>query len=392
MIQLRASPLHIPFKQKFKHASMDRAYGDSIVVELSDSEKNSAAFGEGCPRPYVTGESLEQGLQWIEKNKQTWQNSIFDLAALKREVTQNRHEINRHPGAWCAVELAYLDLFAQNESCSVESLLGISGETTAFQYTAVLGDDVEEKFAGALKKYLQFGFTDFKLKLSGNLERDLRKIEIFEELGDPKLLRLRFDANNFWKDDLQTCISHLKALLKRSSYSVIGVEEPLNPRDVEGLWKVHSATGLKIILDESFSRLEDAATYATQPLNTWIANLRISKCGGLLRTLECIHALEKIPIPVIVGAQVGETSLLTRAALVAVRALDKEVMLVAQEGAFGTLLLESDPAAPCLEFGAGGILNLAKYSLEQKGLGLTFNASVLSAENARFHSNTVSGA
>ena len=56
----------------------------------------------------------------------------------------------------------------------------------------------------------------------------------------------------------------------------------------------------------------------------------------------------------IVGAQVGETSLLTRAALtLATAAFD---LLAGQEGAFGTHLLSRELCRPVLMFGPGGEL------------------------------------
>ena len=60
----------------------------------------------------------------------------------------------------------------------------------------------------------------------------------------------------------------------------------------------------------------------------------------------------------IVGAHVGETSLLTRAALSVANAYRD--ILVAQEGAFGTHLLEHDVVDPPLMFGAGGVLDAAQ--------------------------------
>src|SRR5437667_398413 len=76
-----------------------------------------------------------------------------------------------------------------------------------------------------------------------------------------------------------------------------------------------------------------------------------NRCG-LPRSLEVIAAARRHGVPVIVGAQVGETSLLTRAALtVASQARD---ILLAQEGAFGTLLLGDDVCDPPLMFGPGG--------------------------------------
>ena len=50
-------------------------------------------------------------------------------------------------------------------------------------------------------------------------------------------------------------------------------------------------------------------------------------------------------------------------------------LLVAQEGAFGTLLLERDVCAPSLMFGADGVLDVARYpSLEGPGFGLAFSS------------------
>ena len=56
-------------------------------------------------------------------------------------------------------------------------------------------------------------------------------------------------------------------------------------------------------------------------------------------------------IGIIVGAQVGETSILTRASL-AVMNEHAAITLIAAEGAFGTLLLEHDLTEPCLMFGS----------------------------------------
>jgi L-alanine-DL-glutamate epimerase-like enolase superfamily enzyme len=80
--------------------------------------------------------------------------------------------------------------------------------------------------------------------------------------------------------------------------------------------------------------------------------------GGILRSLRVVDAARRRGVPIIVGAQVGETSLLTRAAL-SVAACARDV-LVAQEGAFGTLLLTTDVCDPPVMFGPGGVLELAQ--------------------------------
>jgi L-alanine-DL-glutamate epimerase-like enolase superfamily enzyme len=91
--------------------------------------------------------------------------------------------------------------------------------------------------------------------------------------------------------------------------------------------------------------------------------------GGLLRSLHVIKAAEARGVGVIVGAQVGETSLLTRAALTVAQAAGDN--LVAQEGAFGTFLLDYDVCDPPLMFGEGGVLDAAVHPmLTRPGLGV----------------------
>jgi L-Ala-D/L-Glu epimerase / N-acetyl-D-glutamate racemase len=97
--------------------------------------------------------------------------------------------------------------------------------------------------------------------------------------------------------------------------------------------------------------------------------VRVSKMGGINRALEVVEAARARGIGVIVGAQVGETSLLTRAGLTVARAAGES--LVAQEGAFGTFLLERDVCDPPLMFGTGGVLDVSRFpGLQRPGLGI----------------------
>ena len=66
--------------------------------------------------------------------------------------------------------------------------------------------------------------------------------------------------------------------------------------------------------------------------------------------------MKKLGWSVIIGCHVGETSLLTRAALIPAHAAGES--LIAQEGAFGDYLVEREPVDPILKFGQNGILDL----------------------------------
>jgi L-alanine-DL-glutamate epimerase-like enolase superfamily enzyme len=145
-----------------------------------------------------------------------------------------------------------------------------------------------------------------------------------------------------------------------------GIEEPLQPGQLEDCARLADTLGIPIILDESLLRVQQLDALARRP-ELWILNLRVSKLGGLIRSLEILEVCADVGLRVIVGAQVGETSVLTRAALVLAQRAGAR--LVAQEGAFGTELLVEDVCDPPLMFGHGGILDPAAVA-GRPGLGL----------------------
>ena len=151
------------------------------------------------------------------------------------------------------------------------------------------------------------------------------------------------------------------------------VEEPISSRDWQGLADVGAQTGMTIILDESVTRQDDLAALVSGA--TYILNARVSKQGGLLRTLAIIRAARERGMKIIVGAQVGETSILARAGIVAARAAAAD--LVAFEGAFGTRLLVRDAVTPSIGFGYRGRVRLDQCG--GAGLGLTPTAEVANA-------------
>ena len=347
LISISARPLDIAFKTSFKHASASREATQSLWVTARSTD-GTTGHGEGCPREYVTGETLEGALAFVVGHERAWINAIADADSLARWVADNTAEIDAHPAAWAAVELALLDLLGKRAEKSVESLLGLPPIAGQFRYTAVIGDGSAHRFGAELDRYLRAGFKDFKIKLSGDAQRDRDKVAALQAAGVPPAA-VRADANNLWRD-AQVAIEFLSAL----DFAFMGIEEPLRAGDLAGLARIGAALSTALILDESLLRVGQLDTLPEAPAR-WIVNLRISKMGGLLRSLALAERLRHVGLSLIVGAHVGETSLLTRAALSVANAFRD--ILVAQEGAFGTHLLEQDVVDPPLMFGAGGLLD-----------------------------------
>ena len=367
-MRLRLHRLTIPFTAAFRHGSAVRTATQAVWVEAR-ARDGVVGVGEGCPREYVTGEDLESAAAFVRHHAEAVCRDVGSVETLAAWVAEHAAVIDEHPAAWCAIELAVLELLARRAGVPVEQVLDAPAPTGTFHYSAVVGDSAPDRFRAAVGRYREQGFTDFKLKLSGDATRDRDKIVALREAGDREALRIRVDANNLW-EDAETAARYVTGL----DTSFVGIEEPLPANAVDQMRLVSERTGSPIILDESLLRVGQLAALAVDP-NRWVVNVRVSKMGGILRSLRVVSRARELGVPVIVGAQVGETSVLTRAALVVARAAGRD--LLAQEGAFGTHLLCEDVAEPPLMFGRAGILDADAHGLStQAGWGLTLRGPI----------------
>jgi len=360
---LTITQLEIPFKQAFAHATATRSCTESILV-TAESSNGVSGVGEGCPRKYVTGETIQTATEFFDLHRQRWEQfrNVEDLKAWR--VT-NSQRIDKNPASWCAVELALLDFWGQEQGRSIESLLNLEELHGPFHYSAVLGTENRAVFEKQAQQFAALDFSDFKVKVSGNLENDRSKLRFLEHLPI-KDLRIRLDANNLWQTATEAV-----AYLNKLQFPLMSIEEPLQVGDYEGCRQIFQQLGLPIILDESFLRMEQFKHLETNP-QPWIINIRISKMGGILRALAIAKEAKSRGLPIIIGAQVGETSIFTRAALTV--ADHYRGILLGQEGAFGIYLLEHDLTATPLLFGKGGSLDSHPIS-GLPGLGLTLSQS-----------------
>jgi len=357
-----------PFRAVVRHSSAARRHTDNVIVRAT-AATGEAGFGEACPRFYVTGETAKSVAGFFARHHAALAAQVTGLDSLR--VWRDRHaaEIDANPAAFAAIELALLDVIGREQGKSVETLLGLPPLAGPFHYSAVLGDSIWPVYRLQLRRYRRFGFGDFKLKLSASTRRNRGKLAPFRSAGDAA--RVRADANNLWPD-AKACIAALAPL----DFDWFALEEPVTANCLDQCRIVADSLGTRIILDESFLGAGRLGDLARDP-ERWILNCRVSKLGGLTRAVDLLGECRRLGVPVIVGAHVGETSLLTRAGLTLAHAADD--LLIAQEGAFGTWLLREDLVDPPLMFGDGGLL-LPGRCLDPTtpGLGLAVDVNKLS--------------
>ncbi len=361
LVDIETGCLDIPFKVHFKHAACDRSRTESVWVLAST--RRTTGFGEACPRHYVTGETVDTAEDFIRTHEESLRRMVHDLPSMTAWMDEHQAVIDDNPAAWCALELALLDAMARERGESIDALLSLPELKGDFRYTAVLGDMEMDRFTAQVERYRALGFDDYKIKLTGDLARDQERLRTLVRTCPSA--RIRGDANNLWSRASEA-IHHLERLPP-----LFALEEPLRARDYGGMTEIASGLGLKIVLDESFLGPRQLPMLRHRP-GDWIVNVRVSKMGGILRSLRLLEKLEDDGIDCLIGAQVGETSCLTRAALSL--ANPRRETLLALEGAFGTYLLERDVCSPVLMFGPGGLLDRrALAALGPSGLGLDYD-------------------
>ncbi|MBT9445639.1 MAG: hypothetical protein IV086_08080 [Hyphomonadaceae bacterium] len=343
----------IPFRTSFAHASAVRSQAENVIVIVEDGDGRTGV-GEGCPRPYVTGETYETACAFLE----TWRQDLISLGsldALRRWTEEHRDEIDAAPSAFCAAELALLDVFGQRLGQPLEALLGVP-PATDLSITAVYGSGGGLKFAAQAAAFRLFGLRAAKLKLGASLQVDVQRVSRLARHGP-----VRLDANNLFAtvDEAIAALAHFRT-------DAWAVEEPVAPRDWPAMRSISQALGLAIVADESLTRLADLAA---MPID-FVPNLRVSKCGGLIRSLAVLEAAKQQGRRVIVGAQVGETSVLARAGVTLASTAGPQ--LAACEVGYGPWLLRRDIASPPLGFGWGGVLRTGGIA-SRPGMGLCLN-------------------
>ncbi|TAA48458.1 mandelate racemase/muconate lactonizing enzyme family protein [Corallincola spongiicola] len=348
--QAEISILAIPMKFEVQHALASRSLARNVIVCLTD-ENGIKAYGECCPREYVSGESIDsvvsalnerwfpkvQGLKFTNFSElQTW------IASALTTLPRNEH------AAFCALELALLDLYARGTEQSVLQLFSAQPQQPQ-RYSAVIASEKIENVAANAAMIKQFGVKACKVKLVSDLQHNHKILTtVRAALGDS--MSLRGDANAAWQsaDEAERQLSAL------SKYQMESIEQPLPAQDINGLAQLTSANITPVMVDESICSRADAQTLIDEKA-CHLFNLRISKCGGISNSLALAKKAADNGIDCQLGAQVGETSILSSAGLVLANLVPT---LKWREGCFGQLLLEDDPMQPIVQLGAGGMANL----------------------------------
>lgn len=319
VVELEARHVRVALRRKVTHASHVRTETDNVVVRCKLSD-GSVGYGEGVPRDYVTGETIDSALALLKRSDLA--NQLEPGAADFVQAVHLAEKLRLAPSptdergilgnaARCALELAVLDAFGRafGEPLTKVTEL-IAPELYKFQpeirYSGVIGNPRGWKKRVYPLVYRLAGFKQVKLKVGIEGQDDVKRTKTIRKwLG--KKMNLRIDANEAWPAaDAAARIRELEP------FGITSVEQPVKHEEVAALADVRKQIKTPVMLDESLCGEIDAERAIK---GGWcdLFNLRLSKCGGFIPSVRLAQLAKTNNLGYQLGCQVGETAVLSAA-------------------------------------------------------------------------------
>ncbi len=363
----------LPFRFSFGHALAERNSSTNVFVKLTLSD-GTTGFGEGVPRPYVTGETPESAVSALcDRHAPALLGTELSEPAVVPAVLDEVAAAGAPPGprgaAWCALELALLDAAGRLFDLPVSHWLG-PVRASVVSYDAVIPFANPRVLTAVALVVRMLGIDRVKVKVGDDLDEDLQRLRLLRRVlgGD---VDLRVDANCAWTTD-----QALAALDRMRPYRISVVEQPVVAGNLDGLRRLTAECPELIAVDESLRTREEAqALVEAKACDAF--NIRVSKCGGLLASVGIAEVAAGAGLTCIVGAQVGESGILSAAGRHLAAAIAPRYL----EGSAGRLLLDEDVISERVLPGRGG----RARPHAGPGLGVNVNADTLARHQRLYH-------
>ncbi len=280
----------------------------------------------------------------------------------------------RFPSAWCALELSVLDLLGRSLGLPLWRLFSRNLEPVELTYSAVVPMLEESALAGILNRIKEMEMRFVKVKVGDSLAGESRLKRVREILGD--LVDIRVDANGAF-----TGKEAVEFLDRTGGCHISAIEQPVPKEDMDGLKMVTGTARIPVIVDESICSIDDAKALAAHNACNGF-NIRLSKCGGLIKAMELIDFARSNKIFCQIGCHVGETAVLAAAGRHLAALMPDHVYL---EGSYSSILLSEDLSRIPVSFKREGKAHI----LDGPGLGIDVSDDSLNRLGEKIHSENV---
>jgi len=375
IVELTAYQIHIPLRKAIHHASHSRSETDNILVRCV-LDNLVEGYGEGVPREYVTGETIDSALDQLRQSDLPAQlepcadfgQAVALAERLRLAPVPGDDRACQGNAARCAVELAVLDAYGQAFGAGLSEVTRLLApelyqELPRVRYSGAITSTRGLKLRLLAWLLWAYRFRQIKVKVGIEGQNDVDRLRIIRQRVGRRV-DLRVDANEAWSP--AEVVERIRAL---EPFGISSVEQPVAHAQVGVLAQVRRQVQTPIMLDESLCSLVDAERAAAQGTCD-LFNLRLSKCGGFIPALRLAQFARQHGLACQLGCQVGETAVLSAAGRhFAASVADLRYL----EGSYDRHLVRAALGTRDLTFGWGGWAP----ALAGPGLGVRLDTAAL---------------
>ncbi|WP_199577149.1 dipeptide epimerase [Streptomyces sp. CRB46] len=295
----------VPMAAAFDHATRSRRSAASLLVEIELA--GTRGWGEGAPRDYVTGETLDGAVRAVQAcdpeelaERIEWRDFESAVASIAQLPLTGLVDGS---SAAAAVEIALLDAVCRHFARPLADVLRVLAPParsrrdgpTSVSLVIHLSRDVATVLDALTPRALA-ALRHVKIKVADPAGAVDRLTAAQDRL--PADTRVSLDVNGAWTaEEAEKVAGELDG--------VGWVEEPLPPRSWPELGRLRRATGLPVMLDESCTGPADLHAAATSGAASHI-NVRLSKCGGFLAAARLALRADELGVGCQLGVHVAE--------------------------------------------------------------------------------------
>ena len=373
--EMTAYHVRIPLRKPIRHASHSRTGSDNLLVRCV-LDDGTEGWGEGVPRDYVTGETIDSALALLKgSDLAARREDCADFVAASAFAEQLR--LGAVPGddrgckgnaARCALELSVLDAYGRRFGAPLSDVTRLLAPDLydarpQVRYSGVITSAKGFKLRLAAWIMRLYGFRQLKVKVGIAGQDDAERLRsIRKRVG--AAMDLRIDANEAWP--VGEAAERIRAL---EPFGISSVEQPLPHEQLREFAAVRKQMRTPLMLDESLCSMADAERAVALGACD-LFNLRLSKCGGFIPSLRLAQFARAHGIGCQLGCQVGETAVLSAAGRCFAASVGGLRYL---EGYYDRHLVREALGTRDITFGWGG----RAPALPRPGLGVTLDHRAL---------------
>ncbi len=294
--QIEAYAVSLRYKEPFRIAAGTSSETRNVVVKIL-TDYDVVGWGESSPSKRVTGETQETVVKALDK----FAPKLVGMCPLRIEhdVELMDSVVEGSPAAKAAVDMALHDILGKTAGKPLFRLIG--GYRTEVLTDLTLSMNDPERMAQDAVEAREKGFKALKVKVGADCDEDVERVRLVREAVG-KEMRLRVDANQGW-----TPKRAVEVLTRMVKYDVQFAEQPVPAEDIEGLAEVRRSSPVPIMADESVHSPEDAMRLIRADAVD-LVNIKLMKCGGMLKARKIAAVAEAAGIPCMIGCM-GESGI-----------------------------------------------------------------------------------